>query len=94
VLEAETVLGALLPMTAPGERDLYAGEIAYLMSQHPHVREAVGVVAQAGTLSGSEGATALSLAELRSLASPELGAQMPAPVAVVGAEELAGITGA
>jgi hypothetical protein len=81
---AEVALAALLPATPGGERDLYAGELAYLLSQYPHVREAAGQVALSGALSGLEGPAAMSLAELRTLASPSLAARMPAPVAAEG----------
>jgi subtilisin family serine protease len=78
--QATAVLETLLPGDGDGEdeRDLFAGELAYYLSQDPYVRAAVAVGVTEGLDSAAAGAasTALGLARLRTMASPSLAARL------------------
>jgi hypothetical protein len=78
--QATAVLETLLPGDGGGEdeRDLFAGELAYYLSQDPYVRAAVAVGVTEGLDNAAAGAasTALGLARLRTMASPSLAARL------------------
>jgi hypothetical protein len=76
--QATAVLETLLPGAGEDERDLFAGELAYYLSQDPYVRAAVAVGVTEGLDSAAAGAasTALGLARLRTVASPSLAARL------------------
>jgi len=73
---ARAALDAVLADATPAERALFAGEIAYHMSQYPEVRRAMVAAADAGldegAMGGAAGAAHAAHAELRGLASPSL----------------------
>jgi hypothetical protein len=76
--QATAVLETLLPSAGEDERDLFAGELAYYLSQDPYVRAAVDACVTEGLDSAVAGAasTALGLARLRTVASPSLAARL------------------
>jgi hypothetical protein len=76
--QATVVLETLLPSADEGERDLFAGELAYYLSQDPHVRAAADALAAEGLGGAAAGAagTSLGLARLRMMASPSLAARL------------------
>jgi hypothetical protein len=76
--QASAVLETLLPDADEDGRDLFAGELAYYLSQDPYVRAAVAAGVTEGLDSAAEGAagTALGLARLRTLASRSLAARL------------------
>jgi hypothetical protein len=73
---AAAALDALLPGHSQ-DRDLYAGELAYYLSQDPQVRVAVTAIATSGFdgTSNADDAT-LGLAQLKAIASPSLAARL------------------
>jgi hypothetical protein len=75
---AEASLNALLPGVP--DADLYAGEIAYYLTQDPQIRAAVTAAAApaAAAPAGAAGRSdhRLGLARLRSAASPSLAAAL------------------
>jgi hypothetical protein len=75
---ATAVLGTFLPGAGEDERDLFAGELAYYLSQDPYVRTAVDACVTEGLDSAAAGAasTVLGLARLRTMASPSLAARL------------------
>ena len=69
---AAAVLDALLPGPS-ADRDLFAGELAYHLSQGPQVRAAFSAIATSGLEGSSSTAeTRLGLAQLKAIASPSL----------------------
>ena len=75
---AAAALDALLP--GPDlDRDLYAGELAYHLSQDPHVRAAFSAIATSwldDSPSTAEAEFTLGLAQLRAIASPSLAGRL------------------
>ena len=71
---AAAALDALLPGPS-ADRDLYAGELAYYLSQDPQVRAGFSAIATSG-LDGSSSAATLGLAQLKAIASPSLAARL------------------
>jgi hypothetical protein len=76
--QATAVLETLLPTAGDGERDLYAGELAYYLSQDPNVRTAVDAFVTEGfdNTAARADSVALGLARLRTMASPSLAARL------------------
>jgi hypothetical protein len=79
VATADAALDHLL--TGVADKDLYAGEIAYHISQDPMIRAAVVVVAANGSTAGlgiNPAFQAVGLDRLRRVASPSLATALPA----------------
>jgi Subtilase family len=76
--QASAVLETLVSSADSAERDLYAGEIAYYLSQDPYVRAAVvaGVTDGFDSTAAAADGAALGLARLRTMASPSLAARL------------------
>jgi len=74
--QAEGTLAELLPGVASEERDLYAGELAYLMVEDASVRAGLAAIAggAAGNSAGEQAAAAA--ARLKASASPSLAARL------------------
>jgi hypothetical protein len=75
---ATAALEAILPTAGDDERDLYAGELAYYLSQDPSVRTAVDAFVTEGfdSTAAEADSVALGLARLRTMASPSLAARL------------------
>ncbi|HEX6577438.1 MAG TPA: S8 family serine peptidase [Jiangellaceae bacterium] len=76
--QATAALEAILPAAGDDERDLYAGELAYYLSQDPYVRGAVDAFVTEGfdSTAAAADSVALGLARLRTMASPSLAARL------------------
>jgi hypothetical protein len=72
---AAAALDALLPGPS-ADRDLYAGELAYHLSQDPQVRAAFSAIATSGLDSSSSAEATLGLAQLKAIASPSLAGRL------------------
>ena len=73
---ASAALDALLPTVGHAERDRYAGEIAYYLSQDPQIRATVNAWATDGFATSETVDASLGLALLKALASPPLAARL------------------